>query len=310
MATGRTQRVPHGIWGAVLLPINERGEIDWIALADEVDILCASSLAGIYTNGTAAEFHNQTEVEFDRITRLVAERCQAASKPFQIGVSCTNPRAARERLVRIGAYEPMGVQFTLPDWWPPSPPEIDEFVVGMADAAAGLPLILYNPPHAKTQISLRQLATLRALVPGLVGTKVAGGSAEWYAERRRLLPGFSVFVAGHTIVFGRPLGANGAYSNVACLSPEGAVRHWSLIQTDPDAAKELEERIQKFMTVHILPLSEQMGLSNTAFDKLLAAAGGWGPVSARLLWPYRSASAEIVEQVALAARRELPELFT
>ena len=50
-------------------------------------------------------------------------------------------------------------------------------------------------------------------------------------------------------------------------------------------------------------------LSNTGLDKLLAAAGGWGPISEKLLWPYDSATPEDTKKIAEIAHRERPELF-
>jgi dihydrodipicolinate synthase/N-acetylneuraminate lyase len=299
---------PQGIWGAVLLPVDMQGAIDWAALVEEIDILCASGLTGLYTNGTAGEFHAQTEAEFDRLTDLVAARAGAAGVPFQIGVCQSNPRVARERLARCRNIGAAGAQIILPDWWPPSPPEIDRFIDGMQEAAGDLPLILYNPPHAKVRLSLDQIAALRARAPGLVGAKLPGGDAAWYEERRRLLPGFSVFVAGHTVAFGRPLGADGAYSNVACLSPLLALLHWRLAQDDPPRALDLEARIQAFMQTHVVPLVASHGLSHAALDKLMAAVGGWGPVSERLMWPHVSAPPGMVAAVAGAARALLPEM--
>lgn len=300
---------PKGIWGAVMLPIDEHGEIDFGALAEEVEIMCASTLAGIYTNGTAAEFFNQTEAEFEKITDLVLSRAQTSGKPVQIGVSNSNPRVARDRLRRVQSLGPTGVQVTLPDWWPPSTIENTRFMDGMQEAAGETPLILYNPPHAKRQLSLREVADLRGVAPNMVGIKVKGGDEAWYAERQELLPDFSVFVAGHTVAFGRPLGADGAYSNVACLSPDGAVRYWDLIETDQAAASELEARFLAFLRSYLVPLAQAKGLSDAALDKLMAAAGGWGPMNSRLLWPYSGADGIDVEAIAEVARHELPELF-
>ena len=56
---------PNGIWGTILLPI-KNNEIDWVAFEEQVNILCDSNVYGVYTNGTAAECHNQTEDEFDK----------------------------------------------------------------------------------------------------------------------------------------------------------------------------------------------------------------------------------------------------
>ncbi|MEM7443240.1 MAG: dihydrodipicolinate synthase family protein [Pseudomonadota bacterium] len=304
----RTSR-PEGIWGAVLLPVGEDGEIDFAALADEIDFLCESRLAGIYTNGTAGEFFNQTEGEFDQVSEMVADRARRLGKPFQIGVSNSNPRLARERLRRVRALNPNAVQITLPDWWPPSAAEQARFVTGMQAEAAETALVLYNPPHAKVQLDLSDIAVLRDEAPSLFGIKVKGGGKSWYAERRALLPDFSVFVAGHTVAFGRPLGANGSYSNVACLSPDGAVRYWELIETDLAAAKDLEARFAKLVDDHLMPLANSQGLSNAALDKLMAAAGGWGPIGPRLLWPHSGADRATVNSIGSAARRLLPELF-
>ena len=55
----KTLEKPNGIWGTILLPINNN-QIDWVAFEEQIHILCDSKVSGIYTNGTAAECHNQT----------------------------------------------------------------------------------------------------------------------------------------------------------------------------------------------------------------------------------------------------------
>jgi len=298
---------PRGIWGAVILPVTGGDGIDMGALGELVDILCGTGVAGIYTNGTAAEFFNQTEAEFDAITDLVLARAGRAGVPVQIGVSNSNPRVARARLARIAGSGAVAAQITLPDWWPPSAEEQGRFIDGMIEASDGLPLILYNPPTAKVRLDVPGIAALRR--PSLVGVKVAGGDADWYAQRRAMLGDMSVFVAGHTVAFGQPLGADGAYSNVACLSPQGAVRQWEMIETDPEAALDLEARFRRFLHATMIPLARDHGLSDAALDKAMAAAGGWGPVGPDLLWPYSGATPELVAQVRDCARDLLPDLM-
>jgi dihydrodipicolinate synthase/N-acetylneuraminate lyase len=299
--------LPHGIWGTILLPVDAHDQIDWGALAEELDLLLASGLHGVYANGTAGEFHNQTEAEYERLVQLVADKAHGAGVPFQIGVSNTNPRVARARLRALPPLRPAGAQFTLPDWWAPSPPEVAAFVAGMQDAAQDIPLILYNPPQSKLRLSLAQIAELRGWAPNLIGAKLPGGDADWYAQRRALLPDFSIFVPGHTVAFGRPLGADGAYSNVACLGPRGALLHWRLSQEAPEQARALEGRIQQFMARHVLPLVQTHGLAHPALDKMMAEVGGWGPVGARMLWPYASAPTDAIRNARAALRDLLPE---
>ncbi|RCS22137.1 dihydrodipicolinate synthase family protein [Phyllobacterium salinisoli] len=299
-----------GIWGAVLLPLDRSGGIEWAALSEQLSALHESGLHGVYTNGTAGEFHSQTEEEFDRLSETVAIFCHAAALPFQIGVSNMNARVARERLVRIGALRPDAVQITLPDWWPPGYDEAEHFLAGMAEAAPGIPLVLYNPPHAKRRLELDEIARLKLTVPMLIGAKLPGGDEAWYQELRQKLPDLAVFVPGHFMASGCLAGGRGSYSNVACLSPAGAVRWWRQLDEDPAGALAFEPRVVRFMKEHVLPLAAGYGLSNAALDKAMAAAGGWCSIGPRLLWPYASAPHEIVMQLGDTARRELPELFS
>jgi len=300
---------PRGIWGAVLLGVSRHGIIDWKMTSDHITALCESSVNGIYTNGTAGEFHNQTGAEYAQLTELVSGIAKDKLKPFQLGVSHSNPRVALKRLQSAVKLLPDGMQFTLPDWWTLSSNELITFVEQLQASAGNIPLILYNPPHAKHQLSLADIYAIVQRMPNLVGVKLAAGDATWYATNQQYLKKLSVFVPGHTVAFGRPLGASGSYSNVACLSPDGAVKHWNRIQSDSDAAIELESRINRFMQTHLVTLAAQNGLSNGALDKLMAAAGGWSPITEKLLWPYHSASKLDVSRVATAARNELPELF-
>ena len=102
---------PNGIWGTILLPINNN-QIDWVAFEEQIHILCDSKVAGIYTNGTAAECHNQTEQEFDKLSEIVSTIALKKKKKFQLGLSHTNPRVCQERAKRMVSLKPNGFQIT------------------------------------------------------------------------------------------------------------------------------------------------------------------------------------------------------
>ena len=72
---------------------------------------------------------------------------------------------------------------------------------------------------------------------------------------------------------------------------------------------ELERRIQQFMAQHVLPLVGSHGLSHPALDKMMAEVGAWGPVRARMLWPYASAPQAAIERARAALRDLLPEFL-
>ncbi|MDC9835856.1 dihydrodipicolinate synthase family protein [Rhizobium binxianense] len=307
-------KTPHpaigGNWASLLLPIAADDSIEFDKLAEEIDILIDAGVDGIYSNGTAGEFHNQTEEEFDRIQEMLAGRCKASSTPYVIGACQPDPSIMFNRVRRAAALDPRAIQVILPDWWPLTNAEAIDFLNRAADAADGIPLILYNPPHAKRVLSPRELGAVCAATPDVIGIKLADGDGLWYAEARQYLAGLSLFVPGHHLATGIKEGvAAGSFSNVACLSPRGAQTWTASMRSDIAAALDLERRICTFMDAHILPFRWEFGYSNAALDKVLSAIGNWGPVGTRLRFPYRSIDPAEAVRLRPIARSELPDLF-
>ncbi|SCW67187.1 Dihydrodipicolinate synthase/N-acetylneuraminate lyase [Rhizobium mongolense subsp. loessense] len=299
-----------GNWASLLLPIETDDSINFDKLGEEIDILIAAGVDGIYSNGTAGEFHNQTEAEFDRIQSMLAERCTKAGMPFVIGACQPDAMIQLDRIRRAASFRPLAIQVILPDWWPVSDLEAADFLARASKVATGIALILYNPPHAKRVLTPRELANICIPCPAIVGIKLSDGGADWYGEARKHLQEFSLFVPGHHLATGMSKGvAAGAFSNVACLSPRGAQRWTDLIETNLEAALDTERRICRFMDEHIVPFRQKAGYSNAALDKLLSAIGNWGPVGTRLRWPYRAIDETEATRLRKIAREELGELF-
>ncbi|WP_064693780.1 dihydrodipicolinate synthase family protein [Rhizobium aegyptiacum] len=299
-----------GNWASLLLPIAEDDSIDFEKLAWEIDILIAAGVDGIYSNGTAGEFHNQTEAEYERIQDVLASRCRAAGMPFVIGACQADPIIMLDRLRRATVHRPLAIQVILPDWWPLTNLEAIDFLKRASEAAQGIPLILYNPPHAKRVLSPAELSDVCGPCPSVVGMKIADGDEAWYAKAREHLAEFSLFIPGHHLATGMKQGvAAGAFSNVACLNPRGAQAWTELMHRDLDAALDIESRICTFMDNHIVPFRRDRGYSNAALDKLLAAIGNWGPVTTRLRWPYRFIAEQEAVRLRDRARAIIPELF-
>ena len=303
-----TSSIIVGAWAPVLLPINQEDRIDFIALADQLDLLLASGIHGVYSNGTASEFHNQTEAEFDRIHELMVERCQRKGMPFQIGICHPSPVVSLERLTRCLSFSPAAFQVILPDWVPTHPEEELCFLQQIGELAKNSSLILYNPPHAKRNLTHREIAGFKLKVPNLAGVKLADGGASWYASMRAHLGDLSVFIPGHHMATGVLSGAQGSYSNVAGLSPAATARWYKLIHSNPTAALRIEREILAFFDEHISPLV-RAGYSNPALDKLLCVMGGWSNMTVRLRRPYRSIPDSVVEHLKSLTRSSLPHFF-
>ena len=299
-----------GNWATLLLPIQGDEAIDFGALAAEIDVLAAAKVDGVYSNGTAGEFHNQTEDEYRRIQDILAGRCVQSGLPFVIGACHSDPQVSRQRVRDAAALKPAAIQVILPDWWPLTNAEAADFLAMMEDVAGGVPLILYNPPHAKRVLAPADIAAVTAGAPTVTGVKLGDGDAAWYAQARAHLGHLSLFVPGHHLATGMKEGvAAGAFSNVACLSPAGAQRWTDLLRRDPNAGMDLEKRLCAFMDEHIVPFRRDHGHANAALDKLLAAIGGWGPVGTRLRRPYKWIAMAEAERLRPVARAMLPELF-
>ncbi len=299
-----------GNWATLLTAWNVDDTLDLPRVAAEIDTLIEMQVDGVYSNGSAGEFHAQTEDEFDRISQCLAEKCNAAHVPFQIGVSHMSAQISLERLRRVVPLAPGAVQVILPDWFPVTEAEAVSFLHRMADAAGGIGLVLYNPPHAKKVLNPAAVGRLAAEVPALVGLKTAGGDDAWYAAMRKHLGQLSVFVPGHFLATGVQRGAHGSYSNVACLHPAAAQRWAEQMQTDMESALELEQRLRRFIKDEIEPFITEGGYCNAACDRLMAMIGGWTDIGPRLQWPYRSIDATEAERLRPKAKALIPEFVT
>jgi dihydrodipicolinate synthase/N-acetylneuraminate lyase len=291
-----------GIWATALLPVASDDRIDYGRLAADLDHLVAARPHGIYVNGSAGEFVTLSEVEFDRIGALVARVCDADNLPYQIGASHPSGQLGSERIRRARDLRPAAIQVILPDWQPLADREVLAAVQRFHELADPVPLVLYNPPHAKTQVTPELYGTLAARLPRLIGIKVAGGDEQWHARMRSAAPDLAVFVAGHRLDAERRYGARGAYSNIACLSPRGAL-HW---YARPDA--ELDGRVQEFFRVAIRPV-QALGYGVTAVDKLLAATGGWSVAGTGVRWPHDPVPADLVDRTRRHAGQLIPDLL-
>ena len=150
---------------------------------------------------------------------------------------------------------------------------------------------------------------LKKAAPSLIGVKVFANhcSHEWYGLMNANKEGISFFVPGHHLATGVVNGADGAYSNVACINPHAAQKWYNMMKTDMESALELESRIQAFMKECIDPFIVRDGYPNHACDRFMALVGGWADVGDRLRWPYSSIPADYVDAVRKRAHDIIPE---
>jgi dihydrodipicolinate synthase/N-acetylneuraminate lyase len=307
-----TQSDLSGSWATLLLTTDKDGMIDYKKLEDEIDVLIASGTDGIYSNGTAGEFYTQTESEFVRINECLAIKCEQAGIPFQIGISHMSPQISLERLHLIKQLRPGAVQIILPDWFPVTIDEAVIYMQRMEENAEGIPFILYNPPHAKKVLTPVEWMKIKERIPSLIGVKVSDKNRDsaWYKEVKKQVNNISVFIPGHHLATGISLGAQGTYSNMACLNPFAAQKWYELIKKDEGAGLELEQRILQFMDKVIHPFIVRDLYPNHACDRFMAITGAWADIGNKLRWPYRSIPEEYTAFARTEGRKIIPEFFT
>lgn len=293
-----------GVWATILCRLDDDGTLDLTAIEEQVAALALAGCDGVYSGGTASEIHTQTEDQFREISTRFAKAARANGLPFQIGAAHPLAPGTLERVTFARTLDPGAIQITLPDWTPLDLQAVICFLKRVAGSAAGTPLVLCNPPHAKTILSPSALIEVARAVPALVGLKCGGGDENWYWAMTPLFDRLSVFIPGHLYATGRKNGAHGSYSNIACLSPMSAVM-WA--RMGEREALKTEARIATFMAEAIQPMLDR-GVPGFACDKAMATAGGWARISPRLMWPHIGATDADVSRIAKAARLHIPQL--
>lgn len=297
-----------GTWSTLLLSLNETDEIQWDGIAHQLNALAEAEVDGIYFNGTACEFYTQSHEEFLRLARTTAAFCETKKIPFQIGASHAHPAESLRRIEQTRELNPGAFQVILPEWTPLTWNEILQFLERMIAAAAPIPLVIYNPPNAQKVLTPSEWNQLASEVDRVIGIKVLGGDDTWHAEMQPVADRLSVFIAGIHLASGVIQGcARGSYSNLACLSPQGAVRWGRRIHSDPEKALLQEAEIRKVFGTAVAPFRGKF--SNSALDKALATAGGWAKLTPRIRWPLSSIPPSDIQLLSKQFREGLPFLF-
>ena len=301
-----------GNWATLIIPWNSDNTIDSVSLREEIQILIDSKVDGIYSCGTAGEFHLLYEHEFFHINEILSEECIRNNFPFQIGVSHYNPYQSLERINVIKKLKPTAIQLIAPDWWYSSVDLVIRFLNEVAiKTNHTIPLVLYNPPHAKKVYSIEEIAQIKKIVPMLKGIKVLGGNIQWYKNMNTLLGNtdLSVFIPGHTVATGIKQGAHGAYSNVCCINPT-MTQQWTnaIMQSKWKYTLDIEQRLQMFMKQAITPFIDR-GIPNYIMDRIMAVIGNWGPIKEIPRWPYQGISKKEILDIRNIAKDIIPEFL-
>ena len=129
------------------MPLSPTGVIDIQSVGWQVDFFADAGVDGVYTHGTAAEFHDQPEDMLRRFAEIVAERTTVHQLPYQIGATHPFAHETLERIRYAQSLAPAAIQVILPDWVSVDMEGAKHFLASCALTADGIGLVLCNPPH-------------------------------------------------------------------------------------------------------------------------------------------------------------------
>lgn len=282
----------NGISGILVTPFDAQDAICSAPLQPVVDRAVDAGVHVLVANGNTSEFYGLQAQEAERMVQVAAE-CIAGRVPLLGGVgrSVHEARALAKASARAGAAALMVHQ-------PPdpfvSPRGVVKYVQQIAEAAEGLPLVLY----------LRNenigLATIESLcrIPEVIGVKWASPTPLVLADIiRRTADRDLAWVGGLAEVWAPPLyavGARGFTSGLINVFPERSVAiHAALERSDYAQAMRL---IGEMLPFEELRAQENNGANVTVVKAALQWMGNdCGATRAPSAWPLSATQQQQLE---------------
>lgn len=230
---------------ALVTPMLEDGQIDFAGLRRLIDWHINEGTAGICVVGTTGE---SPSVSFEEHYEIIHASVQHAAGRIPVMAGCgANATAEAVSLAKFAAEAGADSQLqVVPYYNRPGQEGLYQHFRTIAEAAPGLPMVLYNVP-GRTAADLQHETVLRlAQVPGIVGIKEATADMERAQWLIRDLPEhFAVYSGDDPTAIALMLcGGHGSISVTANIAP-GLVAQLckAAIAGDTHQANALQQRL-------------------------------------------------------------------
>lgn len=198
-----------GLYAALATPYTEADELSESCLRELIRFVLKQNIDGMYVGGSTGEALLQTTAERQQAFRVVADECQGKAKVIgHVGALSTKEAIVLAKTCSELGYD--AVSAIPPIYFPYTLENIRSYYKAIIDAAAGVPLIIYNvSAMTGRRLSIAELSELVEL-PGVVGLKQTDVDMYQMEQLRRRYPAL-VLLNGYDEVFlaGLVSGANG-----------------------------------------------------------------------------------------------------
>ena len=297
-----------GVWCALILPWNDRDEVDARRLVKEVRAYGGTGVNGVYTGGTTGEFYAQDDATFARVTEIVCEQAHDVGLPVQIGVSALSTRTVNQRIRVALKNRADALQVALPFWLELKDDEVKRFLKEIAAEAGKTPIIVYLTGRSKRKATPEFLGELAHEIPTFIGTKDTGIDVKGLQAILKEAPDLAIF-GGEDFYEKIPAGGRGGYCSITGFNAAKVVELYTLCAAGRlKEAKPLADALHRYLYEALIPLVKEQGLWDSAVDRIQRVAGG-GVVGVRCQSPYRSGTEKHVKGVIAWCRKNTPELL-
>lgn len=299
-----------GPWAGIPVAWTNDDRFDEATYRADVAKCCAAGVPGVYSGGTTGEFYAMEFHEFQAVAKATVEAGHAAGKPVMIGCTSTYNLGAARRAAFAAECGADAIQVALPFWMKIGDSEIVGFFREVDRASGGLPLSVYETTRAKKLLTIDQHRAIKEAVPNYLVVKSNAGTLGCTPEGCRELSEFvNVFIGEDLLgTLGRA-GAKGCCSSVVYWNPGLMLDLWQQVARQEwdkvDAVCLKLGRLIEFLGKTFGP----RGLTDTAFDRLGATAGGFLKCGLRSRGPYPSATTEDVAILQDWYRGHFPEML-
>ncbi|MBC2666736.1 N-acetylneuraminate lyase [Novosphingobium flavum] len=176
-----------GLHAALATPYDADGAIAPACLERLIDFILGQGIDGLYVGGSTGEALLQSTEEREQVLHLAAEAAQGRGVLIgQVGSVGTREAQRLAKLCASAGYH--AVSAIPPIYFQHSKAGILSYYQDIAEAADGLPVIVYNIPKLSgVQFSLGDLEALLA-IPGVVGMKQTSIDMYQMEQLHRLHP--------------------------------------------------------------------------------------------------------------------------
>ena len=224
MSSSVAERRPRlaGVIAAMLTPMTATGRgVDVGAVGRLVSWLLERGIHGLYLAGTTGEGLYLGPEEHHDLIRAVVKAARGIPVVAHVGALTTSQAVALARQAVLA--EATAVAAIPPPYYSLTREELQAYFTAIAEAAAPLPLYLYNiPSHARNELPPAFVAQLRQTIRTLGGIKDSSGFAGRIPDLVKTLgPGFDVICGNDDkVLHAFQAGAAGIVASGASVFPE------------------------------------------------------------------------------------------